>query len=144
MTSRRCQGTTKRGAPCRAKPLTGSDYCVAHSDAETRASMGFTPDAGKLGGRPPNPRPAEILRQRIEADIDKWYDVLIEAREAERAVVVGHGEHAEVEMVPEYGTRLAAFREALDRAWGKPKQATEITGADGGPVQVTDLSWLKP
>jgi len=32
--------------------------------------------------------------------------------------------------------RVAAAAHILDRAYGKPKQSTELTGADGGPIAV--------
>ena len=36
---------------------------------------------------------------------------------------------------------VAAAREILDRAWGKPAQAVAVTGADGAPFAVViDLS----
>ncbi len=31
--------------------------------------------------------------------------------------------------------RVSACREILDRGYGKPAQAVQLTGADGGPVQ---------
>jgi hypothetical protein len=34
-------------------------------------------------------------------------------------------------------TRLSAIGMLLDRAYGKPKQALEHSGEDGGPIQVT-------
>ena len=35
---------------------------------------------------------------------------------------------------------LKAINTVLDRAWGKPVQATEISGPDGEPMQVEDVS----
>lgn len=40
--------------------------------------------------------------------------------------------------------RVAASQAILDRAYGKPVQATEITGRDGGAIQVEDVSALSP
>lgn len=134
MTARRCLGITKAGTPCKAAPLKVTDHCLAHSDAETRGSVGFTPEAGKLGGRPAAPKAVDLIRERVETEIEEWYSVLIEARDAQRAVVVGSGEHAEVEYVPDHTVRLAAFREAMDRAYGRPKQAQEVSGPDGAPL----------
>ncbi len=42
-----------------------------------------------------------------------------------------------MEMVPDYALRLRAMPEALDRAYGRPKQATELTGPGGRPAEVT-------
>ena len=34
--------------------------------------------------------------------------------------------------------RVAAAVALLDRGWGRPLQATEVSGPDGGPVQIED------
>ena len=34
-----------------------------------------------------------------------------------------------------HAARVAAFREVLDRGYGKAKQGIEMTGGDGGPVE---------
>lgn len=34
-----------------------------------------------------------------------------------------------------HAARVAAFREVLDRGYGKAKQGIEMTGEDGGPVE---------
>lgn len=145
---RACSGTTKAGKPCRGNPLTDSDYCMAHSDAETKASVGFVPEAGKLGGRPKNPRAVDVLRDKLEAEIDAWLDVLVDAREAQKAIVVGAGEGAFLELIPDYTVRLRAFQEAFDRVYGKPKQATELSGPGGDPIRTEgdalDPSKLNP
>lgn len=36
--------------------------------------------------------------------------------------------------------KVAASQALLDRGWGKPAQAVEVTGADGGPLQHRDMS----
>lgn len=144
MSDRRCHAITKAGKACKAYPVEGTDHCLAHSDAETRASVGFVAEAGILGGRPPAPRAVDLVRERVEAEIEEWYQVLLDARGAMKAVVVGHGDDAEIEHVPDHPVRLAAFREVMDRAYGKPKQATEVSGPGGGPIAVgaVDLSRL--
>jgi hypothetical protein len=68
-----------------------------------------------------------VLKERIEAGIDKVLDPLWDALQAERAVVVGNGPSATMEMVPDYSTRIAAVRELLDRGYGRPKQSSEVT-----------------
>jgi len=37
---------------------------------------------------------------------------------------------------------LKAINTVLDRAWGKPVQATEISGPDGEPVEMVNVSDL--
>lgn len=127
----RCTATTKAGTPCKAPPLNGTKLCMSHSPAETRESLGFVADNGK-GGRKPNPRAVDVLRERLEERIDEVLDPLFEALEAEASIVVGAG----LVRQPDHRTRITAVRELLDRVYGKPKQQTEITGANGGPVEI--------
>lgn len=133
MTRRRCKATTKRNTPCMAAPLKDQDVCLAHADEEVRISTDF--GYGPRPGRPPNPKPVEVLREKIENDIEKWLAPYEEALRAERGVVVGNGPEAHVELVPDIPTRMKAADAVLDRIYGKAKQATEITGAGGGPVE---------
>jgi len=67
--------------------------------------LGFVANNGKAG-RPRAPRVVDVVRGRIEQDFDRRYRVLVEAREAEHAVVVGSGPSARIEMVPDHATRL--------------------------------------
>jgi hypothetical protein len=138
MSKRRCKGETDEG-DCRANPLKDSDFCLAHSDGNTRDLMRFG-GAQPGAGRPKNPRAVDILRERLEGDADRILDALWNALDADTATVVLAGEEREVELVPDHRTRIAAAREILDRAYGKPKQATEVSGPDGGPVAVVDMS----
>lgn len=134
MADPKCAGTTKKGAPCKSTGVLDNGFCMAHQPEEVKESRGFG-GAQAGAGRPANPRAVDVLRERIEQDIDKVLDPLWEALEAESAVVVGSGRDSqEVEMVPDYRTRITAARELMDRAYGKPKQQTEISGPDGGPV----------
>lgn len=126
----RCTAATTTGKPCQAHPLKGTSLCLAHSDRQSRESLGFRADNGK-GGRKPNPRAVDVLRERLEARIDEVLDPLFEALEAEASIVVGTG----LVRQADHRTRITAVRELLDRVYGKPKQQTEITGANGGPVQ---------
>ena len=38
---------------------------------------------------------------------------------------------------------LKAIGVVLDRAWGKPVQATEVSGPDGEPIEVANVSELE-
>lgn len=96
-------------------------------------------------GRPRLPRPHEVYRERLEAEVDKWFEVLRAARDAERVVILGNGEDAFADVQPDHPIRLQAFREAHDRVYGRPKHQTEISGPDGGPLvteQALDLTRL--
>lgn len=133
MSERSCKATTKKNAPCRAAPLSDSDFCLAHADPETRSKTGFIPNNGK-GGRPKNPRVVDVLREALEQDADLILGVYRDAMEATRAVVVGNGPSACTEIVPDYATRVKAADAYQDRVIGKPKQTQELTGAGGDPL----------
>lgn len=76
----------------------------------------------------------------LEARTKDAVDKLIQCLEAERAIVVGFGEAAHTEMVPDYDLQLKAANAILDRAYGKPAQA--VTGDDGGPIQIHAVNLL--
>lgn len=115
---------------------------MAHSPAEVRDSVGFIADNGK-GGRPKNPRVVDVMRERVEDEIDKvlkpYFDIL------EGAVVHATYEGSVIPSDhPDLGARMAAAERLLDRVYGKPGQALEITGKDGGPVEVNELAFEDP
>ena len=147
MTARQCTGTTRAGAPCRAAPLKGRETCSAHdplSPAETR--FGGVQQASRAGARGGaagrRPRVVDVIRERIEDDIEPVISALVDALTADRGVVVGQGENATVESVPDHDARIKAARELLDRAYGRARQALEHTGSEGGPIEVKDTAAL--
>lgn len=116
-----CKGTNKKGAPCASTSVRDNGYCFAHQPEEVRKSHGFGgPQEG--AGRPRKPRAVDVLRERIEANIDRWLRPLEEGLDATRGVVVGDGDSARVEFVDDIPTRIKAHREAFDRAFGRPTQ----------------------
>lgn len=131
-----CRATTKAGKPCRSYALAGGQFCLSHSDKETRAKLCFGgPENGAKGGEAKRvPRLTEVLTKRVEERADEIMDKLFSMLDAQRAVVVGTGPKARVETVPDDDLALKAIREIYDRFEGRPKQATEITGKDGGPI----------
>jgi hypothetical protein len=122
---RTCQSKTLKGEPCRAAALSGRDRCLAHSDEITRGKTGFG-GVQRGAGRPRSPRAVDVLRERVEADVDRVLDPLFNALEATRSVVVGNGSTAHVQVVEDIPTRLAAARELLNRAYGRPRQVPEV------------------
>lgn len=76
------------------------------------------------------------LEEWAEEQLEETLRALGGALAAERAVVVGTGEFAELELVPDHDVRLKAVREIYDRALGKPVATNLIGGADTGPVEV--------
>jgi hypothetical protein len=134
-TKRECEGTTVAGKPCGANPLkpgtviagisvTGR-WCRQHDEDLPASARIGGPQPGS--GRPRTPRAVDVLKERIEASIDEVIKPLWDALNAERAVVVGNGPSATMEMVPDYPTRIAAVRELLDRGYGRPRQSSEVT-----------------
>ncbi|WP_026912356.1 hypothetical protein [Patulibacter minatonensis] len=84
----------------------------------------------------------DILRERLEQQADAVLNVLWDGLEADTHTVVGSGESAELEILPDHRVRLLAAKEILDRAYGRPKQATEVSGVGGDAikVQAADMS----
>lgn len=74
----------------------------------------------------------EDVRQMLVEATPKAARRVIEALDAERAVVVGNGPSARVEMIPDHDVRIKAYDAIMNRIHGKPSQ--EITGNDGGPL----------
>jgi hypothetical protein len=103
---------------------------MAHADEATRKSANF--QQGPRPGRPRKPRAVDVLRERIEADIDRWLRPLEDGLTADRGLVVGDGPDARIESVPDHGARIKAHREAFDRAFGKPTQPTRDDGMTDG------------
>lgn len=132
-----CTGTTKKGLPCTAWPLKGRDVCMGHADRETQASAGFGgSEVGKLGGRPALPKPTDLARQLMERHAAamlrphfKALGLYLEddgsTRAIDGAVVVHNGEATSIE---DLGAQIAAAERLWDRVYGKPKQATELSG----------------
>ncbi len=149
---RQCQGERKAGGPCGANPVRqgtviagvtcSGKWCIHHDPdlPESARIGGKQPGAG----RPPAPRAVDVLRERIEANIDRVILPLFDALDAAGGFSVKYknvdGEDC-IEFVPhpDHGVRLKAVGELLDRAYGKPKQQTELSGPDGGPVPLAPI-----
>ena len=129
----KCAGTNKAGKPCGAWPVKGEKFCMGHLDRKKKEELGFG-GAQEGSGRPKNPRVIDVLKERVEGMADEIIAVYVEAMDATRPVQVGYGEDAYTEHIPDHGTRLKAVEALHDRAYGKPKQVSEITGPEGGPI----------
>lgn len=154
----RCNATAKNGEPCKAHPLKGSDYCGAHDPALPESARFGSPaqakEAAKLAGRPPMPKPTDVMRRLVEDnaavvlrphfrtlgfDIEVGEDGprLVEF-EGGPAKIYGTSKDGDVRVsnYDDLGAMMAAAERLFDRVYGKPKQQTEITGGDGGPVEI--------
>lgn len=136
---RRCQGTTKAGKPCKAAPLKDGAYCCAHdrtrSDDDRFGSPAWSSRAG-ASPKPHVPKLIEALAAKVEEHAEQLVQAYIDALAADRGVVVGFGENAELELVPDYAMRVRAADAIYDRLLGKPRQQTEISGPEGGPIEL--------
>lgn len=147
MTKRRCKAKTKAGKPCQAWALHGHMVCLAHADADTRASVGFVPEAGKAGGRPRKVKPMEIEKRLMERYAIAWmkpywrilgFDVGLDAdgelylTELPEGGAKLYGESKEgfihVSDADDLGAQMAAAEKLRDRVFGRPTSKSEFSG----------------
>ena len=97
-------------------------------------------------GASPKPRAlklTEALNRRIDEQADAVANALFEALLATRGITIRVGDgRDELALTPDYATRIVAAREILDRGLGRPRQAVELTGEDGGPIELEDVVGL--
>ncbi len=152
MSKRACKGTNSRGKPCKAPPLKGTDACISHSPKDVQGKAGFG-GSQPGSGRPRLPTPTEVARDLIEQNIaiilrPHFRTLGFEVETGEKGVVLVplaeggaklYGESREgVINASDYedlGAQIAAADKLLDRIYGRPKQATELTGPGGGPIE---------
>jgi len=134
MAKRRCTRKTKAGKRCRAWVLHGEDTCLAHADEATRAkaSFGGSENGAKGGHAKRVPKLSEVLRAEVEQRAVEIIAKLFAGLDANRAVVVGTGPKARLELVPDQDLALKTVREIFDRAEGRPLQRTQ------GRIEVVD------
>jgi hypothetical protein len=87
-----------------------------HAGGEARGSV----KGGENRRRPPA---SEIFRERVEAELGDWLRPYNAARDS--------GDHA---------LALKAADSILDRAYGRARQATELSGPDGGAITIEQLA----
>jgi len=142
-----------KGQPCGAFARKGKTTCIGHADKAEQESAGFggsQPNAG----RPRLPTPTEIARDLVEQNIAVilrphfralGYDVETGPEGLVLVPLQGggaklHGESREgVVKASEHedlAAQMAAADKLLDRIYGRPKQATELTGPNGGALEI--------
>lgn len=152
---RRCKGKTKAGKRCRAAALkTGTmidgveasgDFCRAHDPAIPSVTQLTTDDRRRGGEATRKPRPDEILRERIEEDIDRWlapFEAALSSGKPVQMWDAAEGKHR-IEYVPDPQLALKAVKLAFDRAFGRARQKVELSGEGGGAVK-TELEFSDP
>lgn len=156
----RCSKKTKAGKPCKAWALSGRDFCMAHADEATRAEMGFGgPVNGAKGGAATRvPKPLEMARTLLEEnaavilrphfrtlgyDVEVTGEGRLELSELEGggAKVYGESKDGVINMsaYDDLAAMINAAEKLLDRIFGRPRQAMELTGDGGGPIETREL-----
>jgi hypothetical protein len=138
MAKARCKGKTKAGKACKSPPIKGEEYCLSHAPKALRAKLGFGgPENGAKGGHAKRvPRLTELLCAEVEERAEEIIEKLFSGLDAHRAVVVGTGPKARLEFAPDPDLALKTVREIFDRHDGRPRQAVELSGEGGGPVEL--------
>lgn len=108
--------------------------CVGHLDKEEKEELGFG-GSQEGSGRPKNPRVIDSLRDRVEQMTNDIVQVYVDAAQATLTVMKVHQGEIKVVEVPDHAMRLKAVEALNDRVYGKPKQVSEITGPEGGPIE---------
>jgi hypothetical protein len=142
-----------KGEPCGAYVRKGKKTCIGHAskvEQETAGFGGSQPNAG----RPRLPTPTEVARKLVEDNIAAilrphfrvlGYDIETGAEGLVLVPLEGggaklHGESRDgVVRASEFddlAAQMTAADKLLDRIYGKAKQATELSGPDGGAIPV--------
>lgn len=101
-----------------------------HATAESRSNGGKA-RAAKIRER--RRTLEDRLSEKLDQEVDAVVGVFFDALEAEYAVVDNDGNAT---MFPAHGLRLRAARDVIHEAYGRPAQKVELTGEDGGPVEL--------
>ena len=154
-TKPKCRGTNKQGNPCKAAPW-ANGYCIAHQDLETRKAAGHK--SGTRDGAKRDPLRVPVLaKQIVEANatailypymkalglklmrVKSTGEIVVVPTPETRAKLFGISKDGVVKMssFEDLGAMISVAEKLMDRVYGRPRQALEISGdADGGPVQV--------
>lgn len=129
----------RKGETCGRVTYGETDACWGHQPKEVKRAKGF-------GGPQPNsgvprkPRTIDRLRERVEELTDEIIAPFLDGLKAE--CCVGHAKDPETGervpiMMPDLKRRQESARELMDRSYGKPKQISEVSGPEGGPIETT-------
>lgn len=89
---------------------------------------------GQSGNPLGRPKMDPVVKEMLRCATPAAAKALVDALAAERSIVVGSGDKAEVVGVPDHEVRMKAANAILDRLYGKPHQS--ISGEDGGPIRI--------
>lgn len=90
--------------------------------------------SGNPTGRPPGF--GHRIRE-LTSDGEELVSIALSVARGQLSILTPFGKDADmVEVLPDHKERLAAIAWLADRGWGKAEQPVELSGADGGPLQV--------
>lgn len=111
-----CKATTKKGDPCKNAAIDGKGVCIAHLSSEDKQALGFG-GAQEKGGREKKPRLIDVLRREVEERMNEITAPFWEGLKSDNPKIA-----------------MESARELLDRTYGRPTQAVEVSGPEGEPV----------
>jgi hypothetical protein len=76
------------------------------------------------GENRPKPKVTEVLRERVEAELEDWLRPFYAARDGDDPQLA-----------------LKAAESVLDRVYGRPKQTSEISGPDGSAITIDSIAY---
>lgn len=124
---RGCTSLTRQGQLCNAQAVRDSGLCMGHQPKDVQRQKGFGgPQAG--AGRPPAPRAVDVLRGRLEAQVDRVLAPFFDALDARMAMTVRKEDGSErVELLVDHNTRMRAASALLDRVYGRPRLTMDVS-----------------
>lgn len=141
----RCTSVKKNGGPCQAPAKRGTSFCVNHAwMGETYPGVAIVAADATLGDKQAITRTQTKIRKTVidemlaiaEKDPKRIFKPLFDALEATKTVY-NPLLQADVQTTsPDWDVRLKAVDMLMDRLYGKAKARTEVTGAEGGPVNI--------
>lgn len=151
----------RRGEVCGRATYEKTDACWGHQPKNVKESKGFggpQENSGPKKLEDPFDVAREAVRQHAELLIRPHfktlgYDIHIEQtddgpilklEQLEGGGAKVYGESKDGEIIPsnieDLAAQIVAAEKIIDRLWGRPRQAVEMTGADGGPVEMIAVS----
>jgi hypothetical protein len=114
------------------------DYCSAHSNLPDGIRFGSPEQASKAGAspKPHRPRPREIFDAVAEQYAPHIIARYLETMSATKPFTTGSGDDVFTEQGPDYAIRLRAAVDFLDRWMGKATDKLEMSGPEGGPIEI--------
>jgi hypothetical protein len=105
---RGCSATRLDGDRCGGWALNGSEFCLSHDPSKREEQHAFRVKGGENRRKP---KVTDVLRERVEAELDAWLHPFYAARDGDDPQLA-----------------LKAAESVLGRVYGRPKQTNELSG----------------